>query len=254
VRFFARLRGPELRLLLIGAVAIAAIWFGVVGGWLDRRPVQRVLYLGHSLTYYNDMPSMIAKIADSAGSPIHYDVTMRAFPNARLEDHWKNRETRELLLRGGWDMVILQPESHFNPQYADSSLYIDGSKLLAGAAGARRVIVISWVATESHYPQSGTTRSEHFAALENNLRSLANQNGADVIDLARVWDRVRAEKLPFPLYKDGNHPSLEGSYLAALVVYASISRANVGAVTYVPWGMSNDHAALLRQRVNAALN
>jgi len=59
--------------------------------------------------------------------------------------------------------------------------------------------------------------------------------------------------LPFSLYKDGNHPSLEGSYLAALVVYAGLSHGDVAAVTYVPWRMKSDHAALLRERVQAAL-
>lgn len=63
-----------MRLLGLAVLALTAIWFGLIDNdWLDRRPVQRILFLGHSLTYYNDMPAMVAKMADSAGSPIRYE-------------------------------------------------------------------------------------------------------------------------------------------------------------------------------------
>ena len=237
------------------ALALVAIWFGFVdNSWLDRRPVQRLLFLGHSYTYYNDMPAMVAKMADSADSPIRYDITMSAFPNATLEDHWNNRKTRQLLSQGGWYRVIAQPEGGLSHRDADSPMFINGGRLLIGTAEQPPAIIISWQATEAfsqkHYSMS---RAAAAAVEQNNLRGLAIATGADVIDIARVWDRVAAADLPFSLYKDGNHPSLEGSYLAALVVYAGLAHADVTAVTYVPWGMSSDHAALLRERVQAAL-
>ena len=40
----------------------------------------------------------------------------------------------------------------------------------------------------------------------------------------------------------------------ALVIYASLSRSGVEKVTYVPAGMSSEHAALLRKNVQLALN
>jgi len=237
-------------------LAVVAIWFGFVqNDWLDRRPVHRLLFLGHSYTYYNDMPAMVARMADSANSPIRYDITMSAFPNASLEDHWHNRETRQLLSRGGWYRVIAQPETSSEPQAPGSSLYVYGSKLLVGTAEQPPVIVISWLPSADFYRRQNWTisRSEDGDILQENLRGLAIATGADVVDIARVWDGVLAQQLPFSLYKDGNHPSLEGSYLAALVVYAGLSHADVTAVTYVPWGMSSDRANLLRDRVDAAL-
>jgi hypothetical protein len=223
-------------------------------GWLDRRPVQRLLFLGHSYTYYNDMPAMVAKMADSANSPVRYDITMNAFPNATLEDHWRNGKTRRLLSQGGWHRVIAQPEGGLSLRGAESSMFVNGRRLLAGTAEQPAAIIISWQATESfcqkHYSMS---RSQVSAVQQENLRALAIATGADVIDIARVWDRVAAADLPLSLYKDGNHPSLEGSYLAALVVYAGLSYADVTDVTYVPWGMSSAHAALIREQVQAAL-
>lgn len=238
------------------ALAFTAIWFGFVDkDWLDRRPAQRILFLGHSLTYYNEMPIMVAKMADSADSPIRYDITMNAFPNASLKDHWNNHKTRELLSRDGWDRVIVQPERSYRRQDSDSSLHLHGSKLLVGTAEQPPAIIISWQPSESWYRNLNYSkpRSDDFNILQESLRDLATATGADVIDIASVWDRVRAEELPFSLYKDENHPSLEGSYLAALVVYAALSHGDVTAVTYVPWRMSGSDAALLRQLVAKSL-
>lgn len=245
-----------MRLVALVALALTTIWFGIVDDdWLDRRPVRHLLFLGHSYTYYNEMPAMVAEMADSADSPIRYDITMSAFPNAGLEDHWRNHKTRELLAQGGWYRVIAQPETDSELQAPDSSLYVYGTKLLVGTAEQPPAIVISHLPTEAFYRRQNWTipRSEDSDILQENLRGLAIATGADVIDVARIWDRVRAQELPFPLYKDGNHPSLEGSYLAALVVYAGLSHGDVTAVTYVPWGMSNADAKLLRELVQASL-
>ena len=245
-----------MRLGIAIALALVAIGFAIVGSsWLDRRPVQRLLFLGHSLTYYNEMPAMVAKMADSADSPIRYEITMRPFPNASLEDHWRSRKSREILFQTDWDRVIVQPERSYQQERQDSGLYRAGSGLLTGTGKGRPAVVISWLPAESGRREhnDATVRSEQFDVVQSNLRGLAYATGADVIDVAGVWEAVLEEELPFSLYKDGNHPSLEGSYLAAPVVYASIGQADVTAVTYVPWGMRSDHAALLRDRVQAAL-
>ena len=246
-----------MRLVALAALALAAIWFGFVANeWLDRRPVQRLLFLGHSLTYYNDMPKMVGKIADSADSPIRYDITMSAFPNAGLDNYWNNRRTRELLAKGGWDRVIAQPERRYDPAGPDTKLYDYANKLLAGTGAGAPAIIISQQPADSFYRQRGwtTSRSDDGRLLQENLRALVIATGADVIDVAGVWERVRSEQLPFSLYKDGNHPSLEGSYLMALVIYANLSRSSVDKVSYVPSGMDSEHAALLRARVQSALN
>jgi hypothetical protein len=246
-----------VRLLALAALALAAVWFGFVdNSWLDRRPVQRLLFLGHSLTYYNEMPAMVAKMADSADSPIRYDITMSAFPNAGLDNHWNNQRTRDLLSQGGWDRVIAQPQRIYDPEGPDSRMYFYANKLLGGTGEGTPAIIISQLPANSFYRQQGwtTSRSEDGEMLQENLRSLAIATGADVIDVASVWERVGAEQLPFPLYKDGNHPSLEGSYLAALVIYAKLSNSRPDKVTYVPWDMSSDDAELLRTKVQSALD
>jgi len=246
-----------VRLFLVSVLALAAIWFGLVdNSWLDRRPVHRLLFIGHSLTYYNDMPAMVGRMADSADSPIRLDITMSAFPNAGLDNHWNNRRTRELLAQGGWDRVIAQPERSYDPLGPDSRFHFYAEKLLAGTGKEPPAIIISPQPSDDYYRQSNrtTSRWDDGQIVQDNLRAVAIAVGADVIDVAGIWERVRSEELPFSLYKDGNHPSLEGSYLMALVVYAKLTRSGVKNVSYVPRGMSGEDAELLRTRVQLALS
>ena len=198
---------------------------------------------------------MVEKMADSADSPVRYDVTMHAFANATLEDHWNNRKTRELLSKGGWQRVIIHSEGGLQLQDPTSSMQVHGAKLLAEAKTAEpTMLVIDQVPTEAfHNRRYSVSRAEHGAVEQENVRSLAISAGAEVIDVARIWDRVLAQGVPFSLYKDGNHPSLEGSYVVALAIYARLSNADVRNVSYVPWGMSNADARLLRERVQAAV-
>lgn len=246
-----------MRLLGFALLALAAIWFGVVDNdWMDRRPVERLLFLGHSQTYYNDMPEMVGEMADSADSPVRYDVTMQAFANATLEDHWRNRKTRQLLKQGGWHRLVVHSEGGMVVQEPTSSMQVHGLKLLAATKTVEPpMLVIDHMATEAfHERHYSVTRAEHAEAEQENVRTLATAAGADVIDVASIWDQVLAQGVPFPLYKDGNHPSLHGSYLIALVIYAKLSGSDVRDVTYVPWRMSNEDAELLRNKVQAALS
>jgi len=246
-----------LRPLAFAALALAAIWFGLIDNdWADRRPVQRLLFIGHSRTYYNDMPAMVAKMADSAGSATRYEISMQAFAGATAKAHWKNAKTQELLADGDWDRLVLQPDYVWrNDEASSSGLYVYGKQILAkGAAKSQPAIISDWTFRDDFYRRYSWNRAEHFQKSQSHYRGLAYQTGAQLIDVAGAWEAIRAEELPFSLYKDDDHPTIEGSYLVALVVYASLSGTDASAVTYVPWGMSNEDAALLRERVKAALS
>ena len=56
--------------------------------YFDSRPSYRILFIGNSRTYYNDMPYMIRDIADSAGAKYKVQATMHALSARSLKDHW----------------------------------------------------------------------------------------------------------------------------------------------------------------------
>jgi hypothetical protein len=61
--------------------------------------------------YYNHMPEMVRKLADSAGVTQKYQITMRALPGASLEVLWKDAEVQRLLNGEHWDDIIIQGET-----------------------------------------------------------------------------------------------------------------------------------------------
>jgi hypothetical protein len=245
-----------VRLLAALALGLTALWFGFVkNDWLDTRPVQRLLFIGHSRTYYNDMPDMVAKMADSAGSPIRYEVTMLAFGGATAKDHWNSQKTRAALARADWDRLILQPDYVWRHHELESSdLYIYAPKILeVGFTKSQPAVISDWTFRDPFYHKYSWSRAEHYEKSQSHYRALAYQTGAQLIDVARVWEGLHDRDLSFSLYKDDDHPTLEGTYLVAFVVYAELSGHNPSAVTYVPWGMEGADAEHLRQEVSQAL-
>src|SRR5687767_1497531 len=67
----------------------------------------RVLFIGNSLTYENDLPRTVAQLAASAGLPQCFCVTV-AYPNFALEDHWYDGDAVGRLEEQTWDFVVMQ--------------------------------------------------------------------------------------------------------------------------------------------------
>jgi hypothetical protein len=65
-----------------------------------------VLFIGNSLTTFNDMPGMVSALLDSIGAgPI--SVREQTGNNTGLEDHW-NSGGLPAIRSGAWDFVVLQ--------------------------------------------------------------------------------------------------------------------------------------------------
>src|SRR6185503_529812 len=69
----------------------------------------RVLFVGNSLTYSNDLPSLVAELASlDSVKLIHKSFT---FPDYSLEDHWNEGRVEDEIEKGNYDYVILQQGS-----------------------------------------------------------------------------------------------------------------------------------------------
>lgn len=76
----------------------------------DNRPVQSILILGNSRTYYNDMPAMLRQIMESARGPFRFIVETHLGPSYSFKRQWSHPHTRSLL-SATYDSIILQGES-----------------------------------------------------------------------------------------------------------------------------------------------
>jgi hypothetical protein len=221
----------------------------------DERPSRAVLLVGNSRTYHNDMPWMIRAMADSASSPERYEITLRAERAGNLAQSWEDPEVRELLQRP-WDNIIFQAASaaHFEDKTRDA-FFEAGRNLIRAAKGRSgdTAVIVNWAYGSRLGDRELTDdqRREHVDLLQSDHWSLARRTGADLINVGHVWEKVLDTKPDFSLYTDGNHPSVQGTYLAALMVYLYLSGGEVSDVSYLPSGMSEDDAALIRSVIRS---
>jgi hypothetical protein len=226
----------------------------------DTRPVKRVLFIGNSHTFHHNVPFMMADIADSANSPVRFAVTVHGIGGARLRDHWNNPEVQELLHQP-WDVIVLQGASNetFYPQTA--ATFQDYGRRLVSAArktGAQVALYVTWPYADSYgdVQQDPSLRDRMFSASQSQYWELAAATGAKRVNVGERWQTVR-NSTAIPLYEDGNHATIQGSYLAALVFYRFLGQSTAEATTgsaavpglaqvrYVPPGVTVEQAQTL---------
>jgi hypothetical protein len=71
-----------------------------------QRSDVRVLFVGNSLTYANDLPLLVSDIAKIDG--VNFTYTTLAAPNYALEDHWAEGTIQKALKDGQYDFLIAQ--------------------------------------------------------------------------------------------------------------------------------------------------
>lgn len=256
---------PAARLLLLVALIAGLSWFQFVNtasardvgrnavDLFDPRPARDVLFVGNSRIFTNDLPSMVRAVADSADAPVKYRVRMWALPGRSFADHAGN-ESVQALLAQRWDRVILQARS--SEQLGDdrrADFRAFGGQLIdrARASGSPASLVVNWTYSEekfSEFPE--WSRREAYAQIQRDHRTLARERGAGLINVGTAFRRVESARPDLELTPDGNHPSMHGTYIYALMVYAHLSGADVRAVRHVPEGVGEADARALRELVH----
>ncbi|MEO6068677.1 MAG: hypothetical protein ABJB33_07190 [Gemmatimonadota bacterium] len=194
---------------------------------MSEPPVKapRVLFVGNSLTYVNDLPSIVERISVADGAPLETHTAVA--PNYGLEDHWNDGAVQRLLGRERWDVVVLQQ--------GPSSLQESGTNLVDYAARFGALIrshhacpAVYMVWSEERYPRM-------FDAVRDHHRAAADSAHAQFLPAGDGWRAAWRRDPSFAFYSpDGLHPTPLGSYLAALVVYGGITgRSPVGDTTSV---------------------
>lgn len=169
----------------------------------------RVLFIGNSLTYANDLPAMLERLSRSAiATKFSGDGGMT------LRMHWDKGEARKLIRDGHFDAVVLQPQSSEGVAHPDelrryARLFADEIR----RSGAKCLLFCTWTPR----PWSGM-RAEYTRG----LLALARQIGATPVPVAVAWSAVSAK---VQLYADDVHPNVAGTYLAACTFLGTLAGA-----------------------------
>ncbi len=216
----------------------------------DPAATTRILFVGNSLTYVNDLPGMVKALADSAHLPT-VQAAQVANPDFSLEDHWNDGQAKTVISKGGWTYVVMQQGP---------------SAVLANRANLRE-----WVATFSQlirskggvpalyqiWPQQVDIAD--FDASSESYRLAAQDVGGVFLQAGNAWRGAWARDPSLVLYApDGLHAAVEGTYVAALTIFGGLfHRSVVGAprgltVTGGSFQISAAHALLLQQAADEA--
>jgi hypothetical protein len=195
----------------------------------------RVLFVGNSLTYSNDLPAMVCALARAASRNAICESVAK--PDYSLEDHWNERDARRAITRG-WDVVVLQQGPSALPE--SRRLLIEYTRRLDAEirkAGARTALYMVWPSRQ---------RRGDFEGVSQSYRAAAKAVGGLLLPAGDAWRSAWAIDERLALYSpDGLHPSTGGTYLAALVSYQVIFGDPPPVVT-VP-GVLDADAAVLRR-------
>jgi hypothetical protein len=182
----------------------------------SRKPVSlRVLFIGNSLTYFNDLPAAVSDVALAAGDTVA--VSMVALPNYALIDHLtEHGGAEEAIRRGGWDYVVLQQGPTRRPVDRDSLILWTGMfDPIIRSVGAVPALFMTWPPAD---------HPEDLDAVRRSFQSAAESVHGVFLPAGIAWADALARDATLALYAaDGFHPSPVGSYLAALAIYEKLT-------------------------------
>ncbi len=214
-----RWQGGTLRVLgRRGAVAFAVgltlSTAGCAGSPTAPAGAVHVLFIGNSLTEANDLPEMVRALAVAGGQP---EPVLGAVLRGgySLGDHLRDGAAAQAIADGGWDVVVLQQGPSGLPESRDS-LIADTRRFdfLIQGIGATTALFMVW---------PDVTRLTAFDSVSWSYRAAADAVGGALFPAGDAWQEAWRHDATLPLYgPDGFHPSVDGSYLAALVLYAGL--------------------------------
>lgn len=192
----------------------------------------RVLWIGNSYTFYNDLPSVVRDIAAEQGLKMSMTRVLKG--GERLSGHLKNWRLHKLLEDGGWDYVIVQEQSSAPADHTDSvkkKVYpyarIIDSLVMKNSPKAKVIFYMTWGHKYGNVRKTPYTLDDAYDTMQERLKTsyleMAHDNNAWCAPVGMAWQTVRREHPEYRLYaSDCYHPSIVGSYLAAHVIFSTI--------------------------------
>jgi hypothetical protein len=164
-----------------------------------------VLFIGNSLTYFNEMPRMTQQLGAREHRPLRVDAVTQS--GASLEDLWFRTEALKRIWQEHWDYVIVQ-ERGGSAARDRGELFHEYLGLFAAEArksGAAPVLFMTWNAGSADF-----------------FKAAARRANARLLPVGLAWHDLLVRGDFSRLDWDGTHPNLAGSYLIASSIYATI--------------------------------
>ncbi len=209
----------------------------------------RILFIGNSYTYVNDLPATFARLARSGGHRVETGISAQG--GWFLSDHANSRRTLDLIKSSKWNYVVLQEQSQApaSEQVRTAQMYPAIRALVSRIreAGAVPILFLTW-AHRDGWPEYGMPSYESMqTAINGGYLAIGEELNARMAPVGYAWLDMRRKHPQLNLWQeDGSHPNEKGTYLAACVFCAVIYRENPQGLSYTG-NLSKEDAATLQE-------
>jgi hypothetical protein len=243
--------------LLRSAIMFVSIIVAVVSAYSQEKQTIRVLFIGTSITYWNNMPQWVTELSKSMDSVPQIETTDWTKAAARLRDrldttsYWS---AITMIRKGGWDKVVLQGHRH-EPLDEPDDFFAAAEELAEEARniGAETIFFQTYPYAKGYYayekePCLGGNPTEMQIRISAAYAKAAEQTGARVARVGDAWLWMLNNNPEIELYSsDMIHPSVCGSYLTACIFISLLTDRDPCAATWIPSkGMTEAEAKVLR--------
>ncbi len=202
-----------------------------------------MLFLGNSLTEFNDLPSLVHSLSAAAG--LNWIVEAQTVGGGALEDHWNRGTAVPRIQSGNWDVVVLQqgpsalPESRVNLRQ-----WTVRFNNVIQEAGGRSALYMVWPMTD---------RFSDYDRVRDSYALAARDVSGYFLPAGESWRAAWRVTPSLALYgSDGFHPTLAGSYAAALTIFGALSGHPLDGLP-APTGVDVQTAELLQRSAQQAI-
>lgn len=174
----------------------------------------RVLFVGNSLTYTNNIPAMVKELADKDAVSVSYETIL--LPDYGLDDHLSDGKVQKEIKKGRYDYVVVQQgPSALAESQAMLMASVKKYKALCDEAKTKLALYMVWPSKARLFDLDNVIYSYSNAAVK---------NGAMICAAGLAWKNVWATNSSIALYgPDGFHPDITGSLLSAMVIYGTLT-------------------------------
>ena len=217
---------------------------------------KRVYFIGNSYTYYNDLPQLTQKVAQSVGDNLTYESTTSG--GASLQDHLYNEAVTAKINSQAWDYVVLQEQSQ-RPALDDSYTFpyaaVLNDRIKNSSPCAKTLFYMTWGYKngDQRNCNAGLTHMCTYEDMDDKIYAsymrLTEVNKAHVSPVGRVWREIRRKYPTYELFdRDNSHPSPLGSMAAAYTFYTILYKKDPTLISF-KGSLSTDQANNIKRIV-----
>jgi hypothetical protein len=188
-----------------------------------EKKIIRILFVGNSYVYSNNLPEVLEVITNNSSDDSLY-TEMVTIPGSTLQIQWELGEALQKIQTKNWDYVILQEHSTLGPRLINGQLRINDPANFYKYVrlfneeitkdSSETLLLLTWARKSA---------PEHQPKINNAYLNIGNELDIKVIPVGAAWQEVLNNYNDIDLYwNDDSHPTYEGSYLSACVIYSSL--------------------------------